>query len=625
MMDPRLLRYYERELRHVRELGAEFAKEFPKIAGRIGLDSFECADPYVERLLESFAFLTARVQLNLDAQFPNFTQHMLERLYPNYVAPVPSMAVVQLKPSPREGSLVESFLVPAGTSFRSRLGASQTACEYRSAHDVRLWPIELVSADYSTVLADFIDVQRVGLPRAKAALRLVLHCTGNATFDKLALEDLTLFLRGSNDVTARLYEQMVGANIGLVVQSPERPPRFCHVDPCGVVTARGLDEADALLPCSERSFGGHRLLQEYFAFPERVNFVQIGRLAEPLRAATGSRIEIVLLFSRAEPSLESAVKAEHFGLFCTPVVNLFARSADRLHLGSPQQEHHLVPDRTRPLDLEVHSVTAVVGHGTKGGGGRDFLPMYAADSRTVPGAPRSFYTVRREPRALSTRERARGPRSTYVGSETFLSLVDAGHGAVDPSLRQLAVSTLCTNRDLPLHMSVGHGPSDFTMQSGAPVESVRAVAGPTPPRQSPAFGETSWRLLSHLGLDFTSVSGGDSAQRSGSLRELLGLYADIADPATLKQTQGLVSLDTKNVVRPIPLPGPMTFGRGAELTLTFDEANFEGSGVTLLAAVLSRFFARYASINSFTETVLRTPQRGEVMRWASTPGARSTV
>src|SRR3954468_18490081 len=137
-------------------MGGEFAKEFPKIAGRLGLDSFECADPYVERLLEGFAFLAARVQLKIDAEFPAFTQHMLELLYPGYLAPTPSMAVVQLRPSRREGSLATGFVVPRGTSLRSRLGTGSTACEYRTAHDVKLLPIEIVSADYSALLGNFV-------------------------------------------------------------------------------------------------------------------------------------------------------------------------------------------------------------------------------------------------------------------------------------------------------------------------------------------------------------------------------------------------------------------------------------------------------------------------------------
>src|SRR5262250_905292 len=124
-MDPRLLRHYNSELRFMREMGAEFAREFPKVAGRLGLEGFECADPYVERLLEGFSFLAARVQLKLEAQFPRFTEHLLEMVYPNYIAPWPSMGVVQLSPDATGGTPAEGLPVPRGTVLRSRLGRGE--------------------------------------------------------------------------------------------------------------------------------------------------------------------------------------------------------------------------------------------------------------------------------------------------------------------------------------------------------------------------------------------------------------------------------------------------------------------------------------------------------------------
>jgi type VI secretion system protein ImpG len=251
--------------------------------------------------------------------------------------------------------------------------------------------------------------------------------------------------------------------------------------------------------------------------------------------------------------------------------------------------------------------------------------MYALNARTAHSDQHSYYTVRRQPRTISTRERARGPRSSYVGSETYVSLVDGQHGPFEPGMRQLGVSTLCTNRDLPLQMSIGQGETDFTAQSGAPIESVRALAGPTPPRASPAYGQLSWRLLSHLSLDYLALTQDDPKARGASVRELLSLYADLSDPATVKQIQGLVSVETKSVIRPLPLAGTLSFGRGLEVTLACDETAFEGSGVVLLGAVLERFFAKYASINSFTETVLRSAQRGEIVRWPTTPGRRQIL
>ena len=148
-MDPRLLEYYNRELQFMRDMGGEFAEEFPKIAGRLGLDGFECADPYVERLLEGFSFLAARVQLKIDAEFPRFTQHLLESVYPHYLAPTPSVAVVEFHPDPAEASLADGFRLPRGTVLQGGIaGSEQTSCEFRTAHEVTLWPLRVTEAEY---------------------------------------------------------------------------------------------------------------------------------------------------------------------------------------------------------------------------------------------------------------------------------------------------------------------------------------------------------------------------------------------------------------------------------------------------------------------------------------------
>jgi type VI secretion system protein ImpG len=211
-----------------------------------------------------------------------------------------------------------------------------------------------------------------------------------------------------------------------------------------------------------------------------------------------------------------------------------------------------------------------------------------------------------------------------VPSEVYLSLVDGAHGQFRPGLSQLSVSALCTNRALPLMLSLRGEHVEFEDQSGAPVETVRCVAGPSAPRASAAFGEVAWGLVSHLSLDFLTLLRRDGAG-AAALRELLGLYSSLSSREHQAQIAGIVALESEGVVRPLPFSGPVTFGRGIEVTLTCDERAFVGTGAYLLGSVLDRFFARYASINSFTETVLRTQQRGEVMRWPIAPGLRPTL
>lgn len=628
-MDPRLLRYYNRELQHVREMGGEFAREYPKIAGRLGLEGFECADPYVERLLEGFAFLAARVQLKLDAQYPVFTQHLLEMVYPHYLAPVPSMAVVQLQPDLKEAALVAGHTVPRHTALRSQTGRDdRTACEYRTAHDVTLWPLELAEAKYFETPAA-LAAAGVPMPEGKtvrAGLRLKFRVTAGAPAHALALDKLPVFIAGADELPKRLYEQLLGNTVGYVVRAPgPSGGMLATTFPADAIHTRGFDDSEALIPYTARSFSGYRLLQEYFACPERFLFAEFTGLRSVLARSQGNEFEIDVLFDRSIARLHNAVDAGNFRLFCTPAINLFQRRADRIHLQAGKTEYHVLADRTRPMDFEIHSISEVEGFGDRQEPELRFQPFYGCDERTWHSGTAAFYTVRREPRLLSARQQLHGARSSYIGNEMFISLVDARDAPFSTSLRQIGMQLLCTNRDLPLQMPVGKGATDFTMDAGAPVQSIRCVAGPTKPRAPTATGETAWRLLSHLQLNYASLLGEGSEQGASALREMLTLYCDEFDSGARRQIEGVKAVSTTPIVRRIPVPGPISFGRGLEVTLTCDDGAFEGTGAFLLGSVMQHFFARYVSVNSFTETVLRTLERNEVARWPAQLGKRQIL
>jgi type VI secretion system protein ImpG len=340
-----------------------------------------------------------------------------------------------------------------------------------------------------------------------------------------------------------------------------------------------------------------------------------------VQRCSSQELELVVLFDRLDSTLEGTVSAAQFVPFCTPAVNLFPHRADRIHLSERVHEHQVIADRTRPLDFEIHSLTQVAGHGS--GPEQPFQPFYAIRDPLRYGREQAYYIVRREPRWLSSQQRRRGPRSTYVGSETFVSLVDANQAPYRHDLRQLGLRALCTNRDLPLLMPVGTGKSDFTLEDSAPVLAVRCLAGPSRPRPSRAHDASAWRLISQLSLNYLSLS--EQGQGAAALRELLRLYGDPSDSALQLQIEGLRQVRSTPCTRRLPMPGPIVFGRGLEISLEFDENAFRGTGVYLLGAVFERFLARYVSINSFTETVLRTTERGEIMRWQAHPGCRPNL
>jgi type VI secretion system protein ImpG len=623
-MDTRLLDYYNRELRYLRELGGEFAKEYPKVSQRLGLDSFECADPYVERLLEGFAFMAARVQLKIDSEFPRFTEHLLEMLCPHYLSPTPSMVVVQLRPDPAQGTLNDGFSVPRGTALTSNVARSDTtACEYRTAHDVALWPIELVGVTHTGYERGFDALPLARRRPVKGTLRLRLRTTNGLPFSALALERLSLFVRGTDAVSLRLFELLLCSSLGLVSRDPAAPGSEVAVG--SPVRALGLDDREALLPCGPRTFHGYRLLHEYFSFPSRYLFVELSDLTEGVRRCRGHELEIVVALDRHEPTLEAAVNASNVALFCTPAINLFPKKADRIHLNDGVNEYHVVVDRARPMDFEVFSVADVTGYGTRGDARRSFAPLYQRRADAPSSEASAFYTSQRRPRLASSRQKTQGPRSSYLGSEVFVSLVDGHEGPYGPDLRQLGISTWCTNRDLPLRMPVGEGRTDFSVESGAPVESVRCLAGPSAPRPSHAWGDTSWRLISHLTLNYLSLLDAPDGKGATALREMLALYGELGDATVRRQIEGVRSAVGRPVVRRLPLDGPASFARGVEVTLECDEAAFEGTSVALLGSVLDRFFSRYVSINSFTETVLRSAQRGEIARWPLQIGHRPSI
>jgi len=623
-MDPRLLRYYNRELKFMREMGAEFGKAYPKIAGRLSLDEFECADPYVERLLEGFSFLAARVQLKIDEEFPRFTQHLMERVYPHFLSPTPSMMVVQFHPDLTDPSLADGFLLPSQSVLRSRLGkGTQTACEYRTAHPVTLWPIQLQAAAYLPTPAA-IGMAGFGKQAgAKAAIRFRLTTSGEIPFNKLALDALPLYLSGG--VTAmRAFEALAGHATRIVRRSAddENTRATSTSKPVRLV---GLEAGEALLPYGPRSFQGYRLLAEYFALPQRFRFIELTGLKPLLKSCTSDAMELLVLLNENDPELEDSLSGDNFLLNCSPAINLFPKRADRIHLNEGASEYHVVPDRTRPMDFEVHSVNTVKGFGSNAQVSQRFHPFYQATDFSTSDQARAYYTLYRLPRALSSKQQREGTRSTYIGSELFLAIVDADEAPYQSDLRQLAVNTLCTNRDLSQLIPLAQGGTDFTLESSAPVNSIRCLGAPTKPRPSNTGGSTGWRLINHLTLNYLSLASEDPEQSTAALKDLLRLYADSGDASMRKQVDGVVSVSSRPVNRRLPSPGPIAFGRGLEITLTLDESGFEGSGAFLFGAVMEQFFRKYTAINSFTETIIATLERGEIMRWPAKPGLRQTL
>lgn len=636
-MNRRLLFHYNNELIHLRQAAGEFARQNPKVAARLSLDpegKNVCPDPFVERLLEGVAFLTARIQLKFEAEFPRLTESLIETVYPHYLAPTPSMLVARFEPDAADPVPATGYPIPRGTELRSEQGKGvSTPCKYKTAHDVKLWPVRITSAQYLSR-----ELGQLGLPdsiRPAAALRLRFELNAGVNLKALEMDRLAIYLRGEGEIAYRLYEDIFAGCRAVFLQTGAGPQRRSAQLGDDAIAPVGFTPEEALLPVDARSFDGYRLLSEYFNFPQRFLFFEVRGMRSVFKGWDGKAFDLVLVFDKVDPQLENHVDATAFELFCTPAVNLVEMRLDNIRLTDRSPEYRVIADRTKQLDFEIHTLTRVEGIGETQADTHPFTPFYFSYDRD-PDA-QAYYTLHRVPRKLSDREVQRGADSDYLGAEVYLSLVDVNHAPFRPELQQLSLSALCTNRHLPiaLRTELGKGRTDFHLDINAPC-ATRCIAGPTAPL--PSFitpmvsggqterteGELSWRIISHLTLNYLSIEEGSAEDRAGALREILTLYADRSSEALRRQLRGLRRVETQIKPYRVESMGPIGFVRGLEITIDLHEPEFSGVGAFLFGAVLERFLAKYVSINSCTETVLRC-ERGEIMRWRARPGLRSVI
>ncbi|MET0207718.1 MAG: type VI secretion system baseplate subunit TssF [Burkholderiaceae bacterium] len=625
-MDPQLLDYYNRELVYMREMAGEFAASHPKIARRLGMHGIEVDDPYVERLIESFSFLSARMQIKLDAEFPRFTQRLLEVLYPNYLSPTPSMAVAQLHPSVKEGDFTRGFTVPRGTAFHAKVPAGEeTPCEFRSSQDVTMWPIEIVEAKLTGAPPDIPALERYVPPHVQVtgALRLRLRMVGEGSFARLdGLDRLPIYLRGNEQVASHLFELLHTSAVATFTGEPGQLQRP-HVVTDGALVHEGLQPEQGLLPLEWNTFHGHNLLHEYFACPERFYFFTLTQLATGLKRINSQEAEILVLLTKPPGTLGGLVDERQFALFCTPVVNLFERRTDRIELNAAQTEFHLVPDRSRPLDFEVYAVRNITGQQAQTTTAMDFRPLYQTLNEDEGNYGR-YFSLRREPRLASDTSRKYGTRTPYVGTEAFLSLVDQNEAPYPESIRYLSVKALLTNRDLPC-LVPRNGRSDLNVSDSIPVTSVGLIRAPSTPKSPFAQREIAWRLIRQLGFNHLPLADMPHREGAQALRDMLRLFVSSDNDTQRRQIESLVGSRIEPVTRRLPGAGPLIYGRGVQCTLSVDEEGFSGTSPYLFGLVLEHYLARHVSINVFTQTVLESMQRGTVARWPVRMGGRGIV
>lgn len=635
-MEP-LLPHYERELAWLRKSSAQFAQSYPRIAGRLQLAPDMSQDPHVERMIESFALLSARVHKRLDDDFPLFTESLLEVLYPHYLRPFPSCSIACFELGPQAAQMTRPVMVARGASLSSR-PVKGVACKFQTTQPLALWPIQLSRAQYRNAV---VAPPGTPLPEgATSVLSITLDLMSpQARWAMLDGRLLRLYLDGEASLVSALREALSSRVVGVMTQWHDQHPWVG--DPPNPSSAAGrlpqlagFAEDEALVDADARSHPAYRLLTEYFAFPDKFNFIDLpvplpvamrasARATEQAADPGSGQITVHVLMGRVradsdESRLLESVQASHLRLGCSPVVNLFRQAAEPIRITHTSVSYPVLVDARRAWAHEVHQIERVfrVRQSPTGDAVDEFKPFFSlkhadlqahrpdgvsgTSGASSDGASLGLYWH-------ATRDEAMAEHSP--GHETELSLVDIHFDPRAPQTDTLSLQVKATNRDLPTFLPVGAVGGDLFLEGGSLAKAITLLRKPSPTMRIERGRGALWRLISHLSLNHLSLSGGGV----DALQEMLRLYDLPRSSANARQLAGIVGIEHLPATAWLPGQPFATFVRGTEVRLQVDEHSFVGSGLGLFAAVMERFYALYVHANSFTQLTVVSARTQEVL------------
>jgi type VI secretion system protein ImpG len=599
MRDERLLDYYERELTFLRQLGAEFADSYKAVASRLRIESTRAEDPHVERLLQGFAFLAARVHLKIDDDFPEISQALLNVVYPHYLRPLPSMSVVEFRLDPDQATLATGWRIPRAARLVTPPTSSRGRCRFRTAYDSTLWPLQVRRVSWHSAH----EIRGPAPTSAFAALRIDLETLGQLSMDELGVPELRFYLDGEPGLVGSLYELLLNNCVEVVAWNPNAGSGARAVRlPGSVVHPVGFEAEEGMLPRPGRSFLPYGMIQEYFAFPQKYFFIDVKGLDAITGAGLGTSLQLLFYisaFQRPErhARLQEGVGARTMRLSCAPVVNLFPAEARPINLNQRKTEYPV----TVQGDAEVFSIEEVFAISPGSTERVPFAPFYALRHRRPAPDGGLFWYSRREPREW-------GENSV---SDVSIAFVDLEGKTVYPEFHSVGANVLCSNGNLPNELPFGTTESDLHLEEdSAPLAGIFLLTAPTRAVRPPLGGEHLWRLVSMLSLNQLSlVDRGPEA-----FREMIRLYNFGNSTLGERHVDGITAVRGEPFHAPVQSQHGLAFARGKSIEIEFDEESFTGGSVYLFASVLERFLAQYASLNSFSRLVARTKQRPEILK-----------
>ncbi|MGK0442591.1 MAG: type VI secretion system protein ImpG [Pseudohongiellaceae bacterium] len=611
-MDESLLSYFNRELTYIRKMGADFSEKHPKIAGRIRLDKNTVEDPHVSRLIESFAFLTAKIRHQLDDSFPELTEALMGQLYPDYHAPIPSMSIFQFRAIPE---VPTASVIEKGTAFYTQPTA-MGKCYYHNSYDTDVLPVAIKGTQFvnAPFKAPPLPVHLKGANNSRAILKLQIEPLAGNNLADFTVDNLRFYIHGQPHISFKLYEYMMSHATAVVLSGDddEGNKQLIHL-PSSVLSPCGLNEKEAVIPFDGRTSSAHRLLAEYFAFSNKFLFFNLSNMLGAWEKLTNG-FSIYIYFNKTHPELVQGVSDNTLLLGCTPVINLFDQSIETIDTSGMGIESQLRVSRAGSEYVDVHSIQSIFARNPEG---KEVAlkPFYGSHQNLDESKDSIYWCLRRENSKFKN-------GAVSQGTETFVSFVDKTFKTIAPDSQWfIGANVLCTNRDAPSKLPFGpNQPEIGFMGEGAGLR-IKCLIPPTATLQ-PLLGDaTRWQLTTQLSLQSFSQHDGLEA-----LKDVLKLYDFRGDDESKSILDGIRSLTTEMTTARIIQQGRSAICQGTHITISFDEQHYSGDGLYLFSALLSEFFAQICAINSFTQLTVNIQQRpGQKISWPPKNGEQALV
>ncbi|KYP95282.1 hypothetical protein WB67_06995 [bacteria symbiont BFo2 of Frankliniella occidentalis] len=621
-MDQRFLNYYRRELLFMREIAGDFAVKHPKIAKRLNIHSTAIADPWIERLIDSFCFLNARTQLKIDAEFEPFTQRLLNSLSPEFTMPTPAKSVVAIQPSITQGELSTGYTVDVNTPLMSEVVSKEnTRCEFRTCRPLTLWPMTLHHAALTKVSPELMTyIDKTGKAQsAEAAITLTLSLANGMLFSQLThCNEIPIYLQGDEQVSSHLFELLACHYAGIAVKSATSCSLFSYQETSPLVSAHPMAYSNT--QPFWQGHHGYRCLKEFFDFRSQFYFFSISHLSSAFQDCHDNQVELVLLLDSFPTELAPMVNAQRFSLHCVPVVNLFPGKVDRVKISANALKHHIIVDRSRPADYEVCLVNSVSGFSQEGEELATFYPLYQGSANTEDHEGR-YFSLERTPQLIGD-----FTERESTESDVWLTLVDQSQPPHSPHLSSLHIDALVSNRHLPRELpKTNQAGYDLQLDESIPASGGTFVSAISRRYDSLAYADSAWKLINLLQCAYQPLDNDHPTESATQLRERLKLFLHRGDHFSEAIIRSVVSLTCQPIVRRLSNDDLLINSRGVKCRLTVDESLFSNHSPFLFGHIIALFLSTHTAINSFVELELLSLQRGSIHCWPAFIGQRGIL